>query len=210
MSFLMEKLMVLGAVGISLTVHEYFHGWVAYRLGDKTAKAQGRLTLNPIKHIDPIGLILLMVANFGWAKPVPIDPRNFKKVDIQTGMLLTAVAGPLSNLILCFLGVLVLVGVPLSTWNQHSQLWLFLNIFILLNANLAFFNLLPIPPLDGSKILFGIVPKKHLSVLFQLERYSGVLLILLIVSGGVRYILQPLSQGIISAYLDLAGYIFKL
>jgi Zn-dependent protease len=209
MSFIVDKLLVLGVICISLTFHEVSHGMVAYQLGDSTAKVQGRLSLNPLKHIDPVGLIMLLVANFGWAKPVPVDPRNFRKTDIQTGMLLTALAGPMSNIVLTFIGVLILSAVPMSFWQGHYNSWYFMNIFIVINANLAFFNLLPVPPLDGSKILFGILPPRYYGLLYQLERYSGILLMLLILTGGTRYIIQPLSQGIITAFLELAGWILN-
>jgi Zn-dependent protease len=209
MSFAINKLLVLGVVCISLTVHELSHGWVAYQLGDDTAKARGRLSLNPLKHIDPIGLLMLLVANFGWAKPVPVDPRNFQKVDQQTGMLLTALAGPMSNIVLTFLGVMLMSGLPAAFWSNHVYLLAFMYIFITLNANLAFFNLLPVPPLDGSKILFGILPKRFYGLLYQLERYGGVLLIILIISNITELIIFPLSQGIVAAFFDLAGFIFN-
>lgn len=209
MSFLIDKLLVLSVVLVSLTTHEFCHGLVALSLGDKTAKLQGRLSLNPIKHVDPVGLLMLMVANFGWAKPVPVDPRNFRKTDLATGMLLTALAGPMANVFLVFIGVMAVSAIPSLYLQSHEVLWTFLSYFIVINANLAFFNLLPVPPLDGSKILFGILPKRFYGILYVMERYSAILLLLLIVSGGVRYIIQPLSQGIISAFFDLAGIIFK-
>jgi len=209
MSFLISKLLVLGVVCISLTVHELSHGWVAYRLGDNTAKAQGRISLNPVKHIDPVGLLMLLVANFGWAKPVPVDPRNFNKTDIQTGMFLTAVAGPFSNVLLCFIGICIITLVPNEFWNAHIYFLTFMYIFITINANLAFFNLLPVPPLDGSKILFGILPRKYYVWLYRLEQYSGILLIILIISDAVERLVFPLSQGIISAFFDLANYLFN-
>lgn len=209
MSFLIEKLLVLSVVMVSLTIHEFCHGLVAFSLGDKTAKLQGRLSLNPIKHVDPVGLLLLMVASFGWAKPVPVDPRNFTKTDIHTGMLLTAVAGPMSNILLVFLGVMTVSSMSGAFLQTHELVWTFLSFFIVINANLAFFNLLPVPPLDGSKILFGILPKRYYNILYIMDRYGGFLLMLLIVTGGTRYIIQPLSQGIISAFFDLAGIIFN-
>ena len=163
MDFIIEQIILLLVIVFSLSCHECSHGLAAYGLGDPTAKNMGRLTLNPLKHIDPLGLLMLFLAKFGWAKPVPVNPRNFTKADLKTGMLLTAVAGPMANLFLVFIGTFVYAVIDAGFLARHYYFWLFLNYFIVLNANLAFFNLLPVPPLDGSKILFADFARPLLS-----------------------------------------------
>ncbi len=164
---------------IALTAHEYCHGYAAYRLGDPTARNMGRLTLNPIKHIDPIGALCMVLFHFGWAKPVPINPRYFKNP--KKGFAITALMGPVCNLVLSFLGV----GVYLLTYallkgvRFESELWytvasnglLFLFVFHSVNLGLALFNLIPIPPLDGSRLLSAVLPPKQYFSLMRYERY---------------------------------------
>ena len=168
-----------GAALIALTAHEYCHGYVAYLQGDPTAKNMGRLTLNPIKHIDPIGALCMIFFRFGWAKPVPINPRYFKNP--KKGFALVALAGPAINLILSFLsaGAYLLLWALVKDVAFQSQIWLnaaqngllFLFIFHSLNLGLAIFNLIPIPPLDGSRILSLILPPKQYFGLMRYERY---------------------------------------
>lgn len=164
---------------IALTVHEYCHGYAAYRMGDPTARNLGRLTLNPLHHIDPIGTLCMILFHFGWAKPVPINPRNFKNP--KKGFALSALAGPLSNLILSFLtvGAYLLCYALLKDVRFGSELWLnaaknfllFLYVFHSLNLGYAIFNLLPIPPLDGSRLLGAVLPPKAYFGLMRYERY---------------------------------------
>ncbi len=154
----------LVAVLLILPVHEFAHAFTANKLGDRTAYYQGRLTINPIKHLDMIGTLALMFVGIGWAKPVPVDPRNFK--NRRSGMAITAAAGPVSNLIMGYLSMLVYKLIVMGYLNYGwSGAWLDVTLllfstFILLNLSLAIFNLLPIPPLDGSKILMLILPTK--------------------------------------------------
>ena len=174
------------AVLIALTVHEYCHGYAAYRLGDNTARNLGRLSLNPIKHLDPIGALCMVFFHVGWAKPVPINPRNFKKP--KSGFALTALAGPVSNILLGFLtaGVYLLTYALLRdvrfteqnlAYNLASNLLLFLYIFHVVNVGLGVFNLLPIPPFDGSRLLNVILPERIYFGIMRYERqiYFGVL-----------------------------------
>lgn len=165
--FLLELILIFPIVLIALTFHECAHGFIAYKLGDPTAKYMGRLTLNPLKHLDPIGAICMLLVHFGWAKPVPIDITNFK--NSKRDMALSALAGPCANITLgfigCFLYVLVLNLLPNQfenelTFNLARILITFLYYFGWLNISLALFNLLPIPPLDGSKILYAFLPSK--------------------------------------------------
>lgn len=165
---------------ICLTVHELAHGTAAYALGDDTAKRMGRLTLNPLRHIDPIGFIMLLVARFGWAKPVPVDMRNFKRPKL--GMAITALAGPVSNFLLAAL--VFLFQVPLGRLFQSGGAGAYVAeslVFLgYISVFLGVFNLIPIPPLDGSKILFSLLPNSAYYRLMYYERYGMILLFALI------------------------------
>lgn len=184
---LVDALLTAVAALFCLTVHELSHGAVAYHLGDPTAKNAGRLTLNPIRHIDVLGLALMITAKVGWAKPVPVDPRNFKKP--KRDMALTSLAGPASNFILawvllvvsggiCRLG-LCLVWLTPPSWVLTALFTLaqFLENAAVLSVGLGVFNLFPIPPLDGSKILFSFFPDKVYYTILRYERY--VMLVML-------------------------------
>ena len=168
---------------VALTIHEFAHGYVAYRLGDDTAKSCGRLTLNPIKHIDPFGALCMILFHFGWAKPVPIDPRNFKNP--RKGFALTAVAGPATNLVVGFFTAFIYL-LCLSTFKEVESAFLnnlqintllFLLYFFTVNVGLGIFNLIPIPPLDGSRLLNVFLPPKAYFGIMRYERqiYWGVI-----------------------------------
>lgn len=196
---------VLSAVAalFCLTVHELSHGAVAYALGDPTAKNEGRLTLNPIKHIDPLGLILMITAHVGWAKPVPVDMRCFKHP--KRGMALTALAGPASNFILAWLFLLLynLLGhlfptAALDSWVMYLALFL-INAAVL-SVGLGVFNLFPIPPLDGSKILFSFLPDKVYYTILRYERYIMFLMLALVWFGVLD---RPLSFLILHVFRGL-------
>jgi len=188
------------AIILALTAHEFAHAYSAYMLGDPTARNMGRLTLNPMAHLDPVGFICLIIAGFGWAKPVPVNPYNFDTVDRKTGMLLTALAGPMSNIALCFLSVGVFFLTPTRVLLGVPLLYGFLNYFIWINAALAFFNLIPVPPLDGSKILFGLLPNRMDHIAYTLERYGFVVLMVLIMGRIPTLIISPLSRGLVSSF----------
>ena len=168
---------------ISLTVHELSHGLVAYRLGDPTAKLNGRLTLNPLSHIDWIGLFLLLAVGVGWAKPVPVDPRNFKNP--RKGMAITALAGPFSNFVLALvslgMGSLLFHFAPAN--RPLAYILLFLCQLAVLNVGLGLFNLVPFPPLDGSRVLEMLLPERAYRWLMRYERYLIVAVVLLAWSG---------------------------
>jgi Zn-dependent protease len=159
------------AILFALTIHECAHGWVAYRLGDRTAYDAGRITLNPFAHLDVLGSIMLLFGPFGWAKPVPVDPRYFQKP--KQGILYVSAAGPLSNVALALLFGYTyrLTGLFFPSITIHSYLKDFLELSILINTGIAFFNLLPVPPLDGSKILLGILPDRMIPGYLQKSRY---------------------------------------
>lgn len=189
MEFVLYYLLSAIAALVALTVHEYCHGYAAYKLGDDTAKSFGRLTLNPLKHLDLYGVICLILFRIGWAKPVPINARNFKNP--KWGFVITAAAGPLSNLILSFFSALIalLFGVLRAKGDFDSDFVyflvynteLFFTLFHLINLGLAIFNLLPIPPFDGSRLISAFLPAEIYFKIMKHERkiYYGVLAALL-------------------------------
>ena len=167
------------AIFLCLTVHETCHGLAAYALGDPTAKSMHRLSLNPLRHIDWIGLLMMFAVGFGWAKPVPVDPRYFKKP--KQGMALTALAGPVSNLLLAAAALALLRGAVLVLPGTNWAIWLvnFLLELSILSVGLGLFNLIPIPPLDGSKVLAAFLPDRAYITLMRYERY-GILALLVL------------------------------
>lgn len=174
---LLEFLLQICAILLCLTVHELSHGLMAYKLGDSTAKEKGRLTLNPIKHIDPFGFIMMLTVHVGWAKPVPVDMRYFKKP--KQGMALTALAGPVSNFLFAVLAGSLLSLCSKAVWLPYFLLY-FLVDLVIMNVGLGIFNLFPIPPLDGSKVLFSFLPTKIYLTILRYEKYvMGALILLL-------------------------------
>jgi Zn-dependent protease len=189
---------------ISLTVHEYSHGRVAYMLGDDTAKNQGRLTFNPLKHLDPVGVVFFLVMHFGWAKPVPVDPRNLR--DPHRDMLFIAAAGPASNLVLAlFAGFVLRFMGPLDYMDQATlYIFGFLSIAVYCNVALAIFNMLPIFPLDGSSVLKGLVPRDIAVKLSQLDKYFGIILLAVFLTDYFA------KTGILSSIISVPiGYMVK-
>lgn len=179
-------LLTVPSMLIALTFHEVAHGYVAYKCGDPTAKSLGRLTLNPLKHLDPIGTLLMLLVGYGWAKPVPVNSRYFK--DPRKGMALTALAGPLTNFLLGFLGIafywVVLFFSPESMFlgegsSLMTALLLFLQYFGLLNLTFAVFNMIPLPPFDGSRIFLVFLPPKYYFGIMKYERYILLAVLLL-------------------------------
>ena len=170
----------LAAVLLCLTVHESCHGLAAYALGDPTARREHRLSLNPLRHIDWFGLLMMFVAGFGWAKPVPVNPNYFKKP--KQGMALTALAGPVSNFLLALLMLLAArIFCDVAAYSEANQRILdFLLMVALLSIGLGLFTLLPIPPLDGSKVLFAVLPDGAYNQLMRYERYGMLLLFALV------------------------------
>ena len=207
-SVLIGMLMSVIPALLCITIHELAHGFTAYRLGDNTAKSMGRLTLNPIKHIDILGILMMVVFGFGWAKPVPVNMRRFRKP--KRHMAITALAGPLSNIIFAAIVFFIygLVFSLLGGFYAYGNKALVLSMIYrtaVLSVALAIFNLLPIPPLDGSKVLFSFLPEKAYYALMRFERYGMILLIFFVRSdyfsltvGRATYLVRnwmsPISQ----------------
>lgn len=177
---MLDMVLRLAAVLLCLTVHETCHGLAAYALGDPTARRAHRLSLNPLRHIDWFGLLMMFAAGFGWAKPVPVNPNYFKKP--KQGMALTALAGPVSNFLLALLTLLAArIFCYVAAYSETNQRILdFLLMVAVLSIGLGLFNLVPIPPLDGSKVLFAVLPERAYDWLMRNERYGMLLLFALV------------------------------
>lgn len=203
-AILAALLRVLGVL-LCLTVHETSHGLAAYALGDPTAKREQRLSFNPLHHIDWLGFASMLILGFGWAKPVPIDMRYFKKP--KQGMAITALAGPVSNLLLAIL--LLLGSKAVYLWAPYTVAWDFVYYFFLrtaaLSIGLGVFNLIPIPPLDGSKVLAAVLPDTAYNKLMHYERY-GMIAVLVLMYLGIGD--NILGQAITAVYTLLMNLIF--
>lgn len=187
---------------IAFSVHEFAHAFVAYKFGDSTAKNQGRLTLNPLKHLDPFGTILIFIAGFGWARPVPVNRFFFKKPRLAG--ILVSVAGPLSNLLLAALAYLAWYSMLAFGIAENMQLGLmdFFNIFIQLNMVLFVFNLLPFPPLDGYRIIEDVVPNNVRPRLTQYESYGVLIFLILVVTPLDQYTIHPIMNVVIPFFAN--------
>lgn len=205
LNFLKDFLITLPAVVIAITVHEFSHGLAAYRMGDPTAKYAGRLTLNPLKHLDIIGVLCLLIFKFGWAHPVPVNMYNFKNP--KKGMALCAAAGPAANIVTGFIALLILkllLLIPgLAAVPMLYQMLLYI---VIININLAVFNLVPCPPLDGSKMLGAVLSDSAYSQLMRFERYGMFVLILLLYTNILSRPLSIVTSGIYNGMLFLLSW----
>lgn len=194
------------SVFLCLTIHETSHGLAAYALGDPTAKKEHRLSLNPLRHIDPLGLLMMFFVGFGWAKPVPVDMRYFKNP--KSGMALTALAGPLSNFVLAIILLLICkyMAYTVAVTAFTLGLYQFLFITAFLSVGLGTFNLLPIPPLDGSKVLFSFLPDRMYLKLMYYERYGMILLLAMAFLGAGNGFLSMLMNLVFRAIATLIGF----
>lgn len=203
---LTSLIVIIPVVLISLTIHELAHGLVADKFGDPTPRITGRLTLNPIKHLDPIGAILLALVGFGWAKPVQVNPYNFKKrSNLRKQMMYVALAGPVSNILLAIVTAFVYIHLSYGNGGFGETASTFFSYLIMINVFLASFNLLPIPPLDGSKILGAFLSNSAYQKYMLIEDKGFLILMLLVVTNATQYIVRPIANFILNFVYFVAG-----
>jgi Zn-dependent protease len=207
--FVVQLLFLIPAFLIAVTVHELAHGVVADRLGDPTARVQGRLTLNPLPHIDPLGAVAFLLAGFGWAKPVPVNAYNLRHP--RRDMAWIAAAGPLSNFAVAFVGLVAAVMVQRIGMGAVVAEPLGGVLFAVFRFNLALgiFNLIPLPPLDGGHFLPYFLPRASWTTLHQLEQYGPMILLLLVMTGATRYVVGPVMNVVSGIYFSLVHFIFS-
>ena len=205
-SYLLDMLLSIIPALICITLHELSHGFVAYRLGDDTAKKAGRLTLNPIKHLDIMGLLMMVVFHFGWAKPVPVNMYKFKNP--KRGMAITALAGPVSNIIIAvvFMFIYGLLYIPLSASSTGLYFLQMIMLTAYISIGLAVFNLIPVPPLDGSKVLFSVISDEAYYNLMRYERYGTLAMILLVSTGILGKPLDTAVRWLYDAFIPIAQF----
>lgn len=212
---LFSLLASIPGVLLAITFHEYAHGLVAYKLGDNTAKDEGRLSLNPLAHLDPIGTLMLLFAGFGWGKPVHVDSRNYtRKISMEKGEAIVSAAGPLMNIILAFIFTLIYcaiykfagAGFLHSTMGSVLMLMIFYTISI--NVGLGVFNLIPLPPLDGSKIIMPFLPYKAKEWFVNNEQIFYLVFVVLWITGLAGIIISPAISWITNGFLSIGKIIF--
>lgn len=179
-------LVSLVAIAIAISVHEFGHAYAAHLLGDDTAKMYGRMTLDPAKHIDPIGLIMMVIFHFGWAKPVPVNPNNFK--NYKLGNVLVSLAGAIGNILAAIVCVFIMKYVKMDAIS------LIANVTLMYNIGFAAFNLLPIPPLDGWGIISSFIPYKYNDIVYKYESLSYPILLILLFTGAYAIIVSPIRD----------------
>lgn len=196
---------IMGAVVVllAISVHETAHGLMAYRLGDYTAKSIGRLSLNPLRHLDPVGAVCMLLFGFGWAKPVMVNPYNLKNP--KRDMSLVSLAGPLSNFIMAFIATIVLKILLMSGVSPQGYLSNFVVYVIIFNIGLGVFNLIPIPPLDGSKIFLSLLPSRLYYDIMRYERFGWIVLVAALGLGVLNPIMSTLNNIIFKLFGFLVG-----
>lgn len=202
---------------IAITFHEFAHGYVAYKLGDDTAKNEGRLSLNPIDHLDPLGTLMLVFAGFGWGKPVHVDPRNYtRKISMEKGEALVSVAGPVMNFILAIVFAIIycaiykFAGIEFLASKMGKAVMLLVSATVSINIGLGVFNLIPLPPLDGEKIIMPILPSKVKTWFIDNEQIFYIIFVLIWVTGIAGNIISPVINWVSAGIMNLAGLIIGI
>lgn len=214
---LLSTLFALPAVLVAITFHEYAHGWMADKLGDETPRMQGRLTLNPLAHLDPAGFILLLFAGFGWGKPVQINTRNFNRnVSVTKGEILVALAGPLMNFILSIIFALILgvickfVSTEFLASSIGQVIFVLIQECIIINIGLGVFNLLPLPPLDGSKIFLNLFSYNARRWIIEHERFFYYAFLIIWITGIASIIIAPIISSLYNGLMFIIMKIFGI
>ncbi|MDM5361382.1 site-2 protease family protein [Peribacillus sp. ACCC06369] len=201
---------VIVSLLIAFTVHEFSHAYVAYKFGDPTAKNEGRVTLNPISHLDPIGTLLILIAGFGWARPVPVNRFHFKNPKLAG--VLVSFAGPFSNLLVAILGYLIFYGLLAAGVGPDLPFFVqpFFEVLINLNILLFVFNLLPLPPLDGYRIVQDLVSADLRAKMTQYEQYGSLIFLILIITPLSKYTIGPILNNVVPLVGDVLSRFFTL
>lgn len=216
-SALFMLLVSVPGVLIAITFHEFAHGYVAYKLGDNTAKLEGRLSLNPLDHLDPIGTLMLLLAGFGWGKPVNVNPSNYtRKISMEKGEALVSLAGPLMNIILSIIFAIIYFAIykfanaTFLSSTVGNVLMLLISATISINVGLGIFNLIPLPPLDGSKIIMPFLPYKAKQWFRNNEQISYIIFVVIWITGIAGIIISPAINVVYTGIMKLVGNIFKI
>ncbi len=207
-NYLLGLLLSIPGLMLALSMHEFAHGYAAYKMGDNTAKYSGRLSLNPLSHLDPIGTLCLFLFRFGWAKPVPINPYNFR--NRRLGIITVSLAGPLMNFVLALLcNIIINLMVRFAPPGQITNFLYMVVVYAAdLNVGLMCFNLIPIPPLDGSKVLLELLPYRYRDFFYQIERYSSFILMALLFTNVLSPVLGTMRSFVNMIIYSITGLIF--
>ena len=217
-SGILNLVLTIPGVLIALTFHEFAHAWMANKMGDETPKIQGRLNLNPLSHIDPVGFVFLIVAGFGWGKPVQIDSRNFNgKKSLSSAEAIIAAAGPIMNFILAFVFMIIYYALFVSTnalgglsYQWQQIILVVISYTISINIGLGVFNLIPLPPLDGSKILMHFLPAGGKEWFYKNSQLFYIVFLILFVTGLSSVVLTPVFSAVFTGMEWIVSSIFKL